>query len=401
VASLDKKLSIGDENYSAMVVKVGKLFPLKDLDKLMGTYVLGNQVIIKNDVKENDVKIYFPVECSLSTEYMKFNNLHKDRELNILNISGYFENHGRVRCIKFHGNKSEGLLMPLSSLDYIDPNIKNTLNVGDVFDRIDNHEICHKTQPVSSLKMYENNKNNLNLLEGQFKYHIDTPLFYRYLDNIKENDLISITRKMHGTSCISAKLLHVRKLKWYNKICKLFCGFKSPKKLYYSEVCSSRRTIRDIEGNSIWAIAHRKIRNIIKDGYTFYYEIVGYMPDDSGKLIQKAYDYSCQPKTFEIYVYRITYTNSQGHTIELPFKHVQEYCTIYGLKSVPELFYGRAIELIDKDSNFSDFFTNLKRIFLDNVKDTLCKNDVPIEGIVIRKESFKFEAYKIKSSEFM
>jgi len=31
----------------------------------------------------------------------------------------------------------------------------------------------------------------------------------------------------------------------------------------------------------------------------------------------------------------------------------------------------------------------------------MCKNNVPIEGIVIRKKVDNFEAYKLKSSEFL
>jgi len=384
-----------NENYSALIVRIGEIYKLEGLNNLNGTMVLGNQVIINSDIQKGDIVIYLPLESSLSSEYLQQNNLHKDMKLNKNEISGYFESDGRVRCIKLKGNKSEGFIMPLSSLDYINTSIKNNLSVGDVFDKIDNHEICHKYDEVASIRTYENSNPNPNILKGHFNFHPDTPLLYRYIDKIKPDDFVSITRKMHGISGISGKLLHYE-FKWYDKIIKLFFKNHLPKTCY-KEICSSRKVIRDIKGNSIWALAHSKIKDSILDGVTLYYEIVGFTPE--GKYIQNRYDYGCQPKNFEIYVYRITYSVAKGF-YEIPFELVKIYCGLNNLKHVQELYNGKAKDLINENGDFNNLLEELKTKFL-NSKDKMCKNNVPIEGIVIRKKVDNFEAYKLKSSEFL
>lgn len=73
---------------------------------------------MSKDVKVDDVGIYFPLECALSSVYLKNNNLYRKSELNLNPKSkGYFEEKGRVRCQKFLGKyKSEGLYMPLETV---------------------------------------------------------------------------------------------------------------------------------------------------------------------------------------------------------------------------------------------------------------------------------------------
>ena len=106
-----------NSNYAAIVVEISKLVPLENCNNVQAAIIFGNQVIVDKSVKIGDKGIYFPLECQLSKEYLSANNLYRKKELNLDQTkAGYFEENGRIRCVKFRGNKSEGLFMPLHSL---------------------------------------------------------------------------------------------------------------------------------------------------------------------------------------------------------------------------------------------------------------------------------------------
>lgn len=150
----------------------------------------------------------------------------------------------------------------------------------------------------------------------------------------------------------------------------------------------------------IWGLAHEKVKEHLQKGMTFYYEIVGYLPNGSG--IQGQYDYGCEPGQFEVYIYRITSTNVDGKVIEFSARQVQEFCKKNGLKAVPELYYGKAENLYPlKELHWNENFLNtIKSLY--NEKDCfMCKNKLPEEGVVIRIEGIDLEAYKCKSTRFL
>ena len=73
-------------------------------------------------------------------------NLNKD----VNDKGGYFEENGRIRCVKFRSiHKSEGLFMPLESLGFLDNgySILLTLKINDTFDELDSVPICSKYIP--------------------------------------------------------------------------------------------------------------------------------------------------------------------------------------------------------------------------------------------------------------
>ena len=181
-----------NENYSAIVVEIKTLIPLEKCDNVQGAIIMGNQVIVSKSVKIGDVGLYFPLECALSKEYLSNNNLyrvHKNKpNLNVDTTAkgGYFEENGRIRCARFLGHKSEGLFMPLESLQCFGV---LELEINTCFDEINGFPICSKYvvktnrtpgQPGSkkskSTKKYES-----KLVENQFRFHSDTLCvdFYR------------------------------------------------------------------------------------------------------------------------------------------------------------------------------------------------------------------------------
>lgn len=415
-----------NENYSAIIVKINTLVPLSNCDKVQAAIIMGNQVIVGMDIKVGDIGLYFPLECQLSKAYLSANNLYRKSELNSDSTkAGYFEENGRIRCVKFRGNKSEGIFMPLESLDFIPTSNFNkySLDVDDVFDEIDGIEICRKY--VIKTKVYGPGNTNKQskkpieskIIENQFRFHNDTSMLYRNLHKIKPDSLIHISYKIHGTSAIASKLLCKRPLKWYERVLKFFDVNISDTQ--YDYIYASRKVIKNSKLNpnanhyyssDIWKLGFEELKDYLQDGMTIYYEIAGFMPE--GGSIQKFYDYGCEPDQHKKFIYRITYTNPDGKVFEFSAPQVQQWCKKNGLEAVPELYYGKAKDcfqnlyhLIEEPVEFPDqkweeeFLVELKDKYND--KDCyICKNKVPEEGCVIRIEGDEFEAYKCKSEAF-
>lgn len=410
-----------NENYAAIVVEIKTIVQLENCDNVQAAIIMGNQVIVGKDIKVGDAGLYFPLECALSKEYLKSNNLYRKPELNEdITKKGYFEENGRIRCVKFRGHKSEGLFMPLNSIQFASKKVEE-FELGSSFDELNGVPICSKYivkqnrtpgQPGTGKKGAGKLAKESKLIDNQFRFHDDTSMLYKNLHKIKSSDLISITYKMHGTSGISSKVLCKKPLKWYEKaLIKLGVKVVDTE---YDYIYSSRKVIKnpDLNPNAvhyydadIWGIAHNEIKDFLQDGMTFYYEIVGYMP--SGAFIQGHYDYGCEMNKHEIRIYRITYTNPSGKVFEFSSKQVQDYCRYNGLNAVPQLYYGTAGDLFTyqnlqnpSDEDWRDEFLAYVKLNYNEKDCYICKNKLPEEGVVIRIEELSFEAYKQKSNRF-
>jgi hypothetical protein len=403
-----------NSNYAAVVVEITSVLPLEGCDNVQAAIIMGNQVIVSKETKIGEPGLYFPLECQLSKEYLSANNLYRKPGLNKdSKEKGYFEENGRIRCVKFRGHRSEGLFMPTQSL----VNMGWTgleLQVGDEFDEINGVPICSKyvvnQRPVRSgggKGRPKQEKKQSKLIEGQFRFHDDTSMLYKNLHKIDPYAFISITYKLHGTSGISAKVLCKKKLSMINRIAK-FLGVNVID-TQYDELYSSRKVIKNEElspnaqhyyKEDIWKSAHETVKHAMINGMTLYYEIVGYTP--GGSAIQGKFDYGQTPGTFGVYIYRITMTNVDGKVFEFSVNQLKAWCRKTGLQVVPELYYGLA-------KNFAGAYDpeNFQRDFLYKVKEQynekdcyMCVNKVPEEGCVIRVEGLEIEAYKQKSNRF-
>jgi len=428
-----------NKNYCAVVVSIKNIIPLSNCDNVVHTSIFGNLVIVSKDVKIGDLGLFFPVETKLSPEFLSYNNLYRKPELNVdKEKKGYFEENGRIRCAKFRQNKSEGFWIPIESLKNIpSPAIyedvdNNRFIEGTEFDELNGIKICEKYVVVrndSTSRSGQKRKEYLNrfnlLIENQFHFHEDTSQLGRNLHKLDSNgkDLISLTLKMHGTSSISSKILCNKKLNILEKILKRV-GVNIVDK-EYRDLYASRRVIKnqfvyndktpkkptDFYSEDIWKRAHDRLLPILQNNMTIYYEIVGYLGDNS--YIQKGYDYGCNQGQFEIYVYRITFTNIDGKVFEYSMKQVQDWCKENGIKAVPLLYYGFAYKVFDWiEQGYSEEYDSSKE-FSENLleklkKDYLEGNElmniscvVPREGIVLRIEKSGIEAYKLKSTKFL
>ena len=168
-------------------------------------------------------------------------------------------------------------------------------------------------------------------------------------------------------------------------------------------------------GVDVWKYADDIIKPCLQKGMTVYYEIIGFLPN--GGYIQKNYDYGCVPPTgdekyeygkhFKIRVYRVTLTNIAGQVHEFSAQEVQQWCMNTGLVPVDQYYYGYARDLYPDlersehwNENFLQRLANDKQFFME-CNSPSCANKVPHEGLVIKIENMRSEAFKLKCFKFL
>lgn len=118
------KLTIEDNsrNYACSVVEVKEIFPIEGADTVVRTVVNGNNVVVPKTTEVGVKMLYFVSGTKLSANYCHKNNLYDKAEENYnTEKKGFisFKNR-RVKCLKLRGVVSDGMLLPLTSLNYIE-----------------------------------------------------------------------------------------------------------------------------------------------------------------------------------------------------------------------------------------------------------------------------------------
>lgn len=448
-------------NYCFTVVEIKNIIPLENRDNIVHTNIFGNLVIVSKDTEIGMKGIYIPVETQLSENFCYENNLYDKAGMNKNpDKKGYISfKTRRIRALKLGGHESNGMFMPLDSLNYILPNVEDILNIGMEFDEINGIEVCQKYIPVIHTKISGKNnpqgqrpKKVFKIVDHQFHFHIDITHLGKNIHRFNSDDIIDITEKVHGTSHVSSKPLVNNYPKWFTNLDAVFESFNNKlvgftrkhkkfqfiqtgflnifntfvrfgKRIAYKDydgygIFSSRKVIKNEDINSgsgfyginsnVWKYAHEVLKNYMPNGMSIYAEIVGYLPN--GKMVQKHYDYGCIPpknkykygENFKIFIYRITMTNIDGQVFEFSANQVQKWCHDNGLMAVPQKFYGKLKEYIGKDIFEDEEVLNKMRIDYWYDQDPMCIHNVPNEGIVVRNDSsFSIEAYKFKNFKFL
>jgi len=414
--------AVKNKNYCAVVVAMDRFVDLPNCDNVKAAIVFGNSVIVGKDSQAGDVCLYFPVETALSSEFLSNNNLYRKAEYGNVDTTskgGFFEQHGRVKAVKFRGHKSEGFVVPVGFLGYLGIDYAS-IPLGTEIDEIDGRPICKKyvaKRNIASARKGESKKSSVQdkIVDGQFRFHEDTENLRRNIHKVNPGDFISLTVKKHGTSVVIGNLLVNRDLKWYEKLAQWLGVEVNDKK--YGIVWSSRRVIKGVDsepkdyavhyyGSDIWGEVAKEVGPMLPAGFTVYAEIVGYTSD--GAMIQKGYHYGCRPGTHKTYVYRVTFTNVDGQVFELSWPNVKEFCDKYGLQFVPELMSRRARDwheweyMQDHDEWRTSFLSRLESSFVDIGMCPYNKNEVPYEGICLRIDHMQSaEVYKLKQYIFL
>ena len=398
------------ENNKAFVAVLNNLRPIDGADRIVQAEltikgVPITKLVVGADTEPGAKVVYFDSNMCLNE-----NTILKDYP----NLARYLGKRGRVKTVKLKGVYSDGLGVPIEQFTKYDKKAI-TWEEGYSFNSIGNVDICHKYIPPAR-KVPPNNNSRKNkgkfisrVVPGQFHFHIDTPQLARNIEDIELTDVISITRKMHGTSCITGYNLVKRKLTIRDKIAKIM-GVKV-KETEYDYLYSSRRVIKNEATDSgfyttdIWTEAGKQVQVGLKKGETVYYEIVGFQ--SNGAWLQKYYDYGCNPGSFKIYIYRITKTGEDGHVTEYPWAAVKGRCRELGINHVPEYYFGKVYDWIKwsdiKDSKEwrREFITQLQNVYLNKTVEGNLSKKVPDEGIVIRKETGDIDVFKLKDPAFL
>lgn len=422
-----KTIKENSKNYACSVVEIKGVFPIEGADKIQRCNVNGNDVVISKDIKIGDKMLYFVSGTRLNSDYCKYNNLLDKAEFNIDSTKKGFISYKqfRIKAIKLKGIISDGMLMPLDSLDAFHLDLKKNVKVGDEFTDIGDYSLCEKYfVPVRNSnpggKAPKQLKRISRLVENQFFLHGDTDNLRKNIHKINPNDIIGIHYKKHGTSFVAGNILVKKNLKWYERLAKRL-GLDIVD-TQYDIVYSSRKVVKNeylntetgagYYGEDIWGEVAKEIGHLIPKNWTLYGEILGYT--SSGAYIQQDFDYGCEQGKHKFYVYKISVVNSDGKLIYLTDKQIEEYCEKVGLLYKDTfIYYGKAYalfsKLIGKSKNKDFDLEEWQNKFLEllekeyNEKDCyMCTNKVPEEGVIIRIEkTFEYEAYKLKSKRFL
>ena len=402
-------------NYLAKVVKLKNLQKHPNADRLQTVVIDFQTVITGLDAKEGDLYVYFPVECKINKDFLSFTNSFREKTLNKDQEQvGFFEENARVRAMRLRGEKSCGYIVPVKVVeDFTKTNISEY--VDKEFDTIGEIKMLEK-YVVQDRNTGNSNKQGKKpkvsrLIDGQIHLHVDTENLRKNAYKIKPQDLISVTYKTHGTSFWVSNVLVKKSLNWFEKLLKRF-GVNVVD-TEYDLVYGSRRVVKNQEledpkaknhffGYDLWEDIKNEIGEFIPKGISLYGEYLGF--DKNGKYIQGDYDYGCSQGKGKIEIYRITQTSPDGLVTEFSYPQIEEFCSKVGLTPSYIFYVGRAVDMYNLDVNEhwnEEFVKQLEKDYNEK-KCFMCKNSVPEEGIVVRKESlFNCESYKLKSFAFL
>lgn len=445
--------------YSGYITKLKNIRPHPNADRLNLAECFGNTVVIGKDYDENTLYVYFPTDGQLSEEYATINNLVRKKDDAGNNIGGYLDPDKRnIRAIRLRGEKSDGLVMPLSSLEYTGADV-SSLTEGIVIHMLNRHEICCKYVPRRPADHSSGNGNRTRKkkvpVAPLFAEHADTEQLAYNLSAFRPGDQIEITLKMHGTSQRTGYLPVLKKYK-KTLLDRLLRRDGTP--IYeWGYVSGTRRTVLEnydggYYGSNEFRETHSKIfEGKLQKGETVYYEVVGFttsgapiMPMCNNKKLQDpdfvktygettTFSYGCEPTGYktmihedimgdrsflpvempqsDIYVYRMTMVNEDGYVVEYTPDFMRYRCEQMGIKTVPvfskfTIPTSHHVDVFNDGSVVEEYEVDAGEIVKSTAEqyydgpDPIGKTHVK-EGVVVRIINRpKFTAYKHKNFEF-
>ena len=447
--------------YQAYVCQIKNLRNHPNADRLFIGECFGNTVAVSRTGYTPDmIGVYFPQDGQLSVEFAEYNNLLRKKDAEGNQIGGYMDPDKRnVTAIRLRGEKSDGLFLPLSCLDYcFEDGAAAHLNIGDTITVVNGHDICTKYIPRTNHRSSSGPKGNKTRkhtapIAPLFVEHADTEQLAYNLEVFKPGDEIEITLKMHGTSQRTGYLPKLVKMHrtLLDKI------LKRPGTPVYDwgYVTGTRRVIlNDFDGGFYGSNAFREqhakvFEGKLWKGESVYYEVVGFtdsgvpiMADGNNKKLNDkefikqygqttTFSYGCsptgegEPESYwdeentepcvvpivpqsDIYVYRMTMTNEDGNVVEYTPDFMRYRCEQMGIKTVPVMWKGiiPRYDLLNGEHvannekwSAGDWIKSVAERYYDG-PDPIGKTHIR-EGVVVRiVNKPKFCAYKHKNFAF-
>lgn len=427
--------------YNVYIAKAKNIRPAENADRLNLCEVFGNTTVVDKSVNENDLYLYFPVGGALSEEFGNANNLFRKKDAEGKNIGGFIDPDKRNICaIKLRGNRSDGLVLPLSALEPFGD--VSQLKEGDIVTTFNGHVIAEKyiprTNHRSSVKSGNRTRKISVPVAPLFAEHVETEQLPYNLKDFKNGDFVEISLKLHGTS---ARTAYLPKLVGFKRSLADRIFHREGKPQYeYGYISGTRRTVLDSFGsggfygdNGFREVHAKAFEGKMPKGFTAYYEIVGFTDNgtpimgtgDNKKLGEDfvkqygkttVFSYGCEPngkKTMygkdeegyfsieqdrpihDAYLYRLTYTTPEGLVMEISPDDMRHYAEMWGIKTVPVLWRG----IIPDDVDAGEWIKAKAEEFYDG-PDPIGKTHIR-EGVVVRiVNAPSFKAYKIKPFSF-
>lgn len=383
----------------------------------LGT-VLGHDIIVSKDTQDGELGVYFDIEAQLAEDFCVKNNLLRKHPITGEEMGGYLEASRRVRALKLCEIKSDGLWLPISSLQSYE--FASELKEGDRFQFLGGVEIVTKYYSKATRERRGKIGGPLSL-NKQFPKHYDTPKLKEVWPTLQTPFYYIITEKVHGTSQRQSLQYVDREysVPWQFKeengnlvpvtqTKKEWTHYLGTRNVVIGTINVHEAFVCNEKYRENWA---NKLRPLIRKNEVLYYEIVGY--EETGKPImgdqptsrlkdkefqakygeQMHYSYGNVVGNSQAYLYRVTFVNEDGNEVEMPWSYVKRRAEELGIPLVPVLEEGVA-----GDFDLKNIQTNVD--YLVEGESTLCATHIR-EGICLRVEnSHGIKVAKLKSFEF-
>lgn len=370
-------------SYKAQILRLQNVRPHPNADRLKLATAQGNQIVVGLHQNEGDIGIYFPTDGLIDDAFCQKHDLYRRKDEAGNPAGGMFDRYntssgcgGRVRTQRLRGEVSDGFWMPISALEVSAEDAAAAADEGFEFDEWKGEPICQKFIPGRNRQSSSGggNPKKKRLSSIMFKEHFDTNHLGKCYTNLPKDAEYIWTEKLHGTSMRFGHVLVDRQLSWYEKVARFFGVTVQDQEWVYLN--GTRRVVLDknykrgtgFHSDAIRDRVVESLMNNLRKGETVYGEIVGFEPDgrsimptvDLSKLVKadpKYYGFypavfsnaginsmifkygtnKENPTPFALFVYRITLTNEDGHSIDYSWNDVIARCAELGINHVPEL----------------------------------------------------------------
>ena len=355
-----------NNNSVCYVARINEIKPIPGADNIEQAVVGGwNCIIQKGHYQVDDLVVVATTDAVIPQELS-----------DAMNVTNYLRKGQRVRTVKLRGVYSECLIIPLKYAREAARHANTKWDEGE--DMMDVLKIYKYEPPVVQIQLSSGRKIRYHQ-NPNFTVYYKFPNLKNVVGMFDENDMVEITRKLHGTNARYG-IVKKRKLSIWDRVKRLFGDKWADYEFVYGshnvEKGSDSQGFYDTDvwrevadkykiKEKLWHLA--KVLNSIEDigsGIIVYGEVYG-------PGIQKNYDYGL--KELEFAMFDMSVNGEYQNAIR-----VQTYAEsrILNLPYVPVLHYGMWSQEVQDKFTFNNFIEGTK---------------VPHEGIVIKDSTGRRE----------